>query len=318
MGTPDDKFKFNDMTERVDDLGLNLDMTDFRSYDPVLGRFHQVDMLAEMAYDFNPYQYAYDSPMYFNDPSGLEPEDIESDNSGGRGGGGGKKQIQRPNKEPNFILPKSQSESTGIANRRPTDDSWNYSNSINRSRAYNLDFEREANEKYRKSREGARFSWSHKDANGKWDDTEPGIEENNIIFDVASVGAGKLFKASLGLLLRKGESNLWRVGAYNEIRGLETGLHAHHVGQKSVMKQFITNYDLNTAPSILVPEVGHTIRGASGIVSRSTTGFTNARQVLARDIFELRRVYTSQGIPNTSLKALIELNKTMYPGAFIK
>jgi|GEM_PF-2037095 len=116
----------------------------------------------------------------------------------------------------------------------------------------------------------------------------------------------------------KTSNNLWKVGSYSEIKGLEVGLDAHHVGQKAVMKNFVSGYNLNTAPSILVPEVGHTIRGVNGIVSRSTSGFTNARQVLARDIFELRRVYGGQGIPNSSLQQLIQMNKTMYPGAFIK
>jgi hypothetical protein len=62
--------------------------------------------------------------------------------------------------------------------------------------------------------------------------------------------------------------------------------------------------------------VGHTIKGVNGVVSRSTLGITNARQLLARDIFELRRVY--QNIPNSSLQELIEMNKTMYPNAFLK
>jgi hypothetical protein len=121
-----------------------------------------------------------------------------------------------------------------------------------------------------------------------------------------------------GSAARTGGSNLWRVGAYNEIKGLEIGLDAHHVGQKALMKKFVPGYNANIAPSILVPEVGHTIRGVNGIVSRSTTGIANARQLLARDIFELRRVYGGQGIPNSSLQQLIQMNKTMYPGSFIK
>jgi hypothetical protein len=84
------------------------------------------------------------------------------------------------------------------------------------------------------------------------------------------------------------------------------------------MKKFVPGYDVNSAPAILVPEVGHTIKGANGIVSRSTTGFGNARQVLARDILELRRVYGSDGIPNSSLQSLIEKNKTLYPNSFKK
>ncbi len=113
-------------------------------------------------------------------------------------------------------------------------------------------------------------------------------------------------------------SNIWRVGAYKKMQSLEKGLDAHHVGQSALMKRFIANYDHDTAPTILVPAVGHRFRGPNGIVSRSTKGFTNARQVLARDIFELRRVYGDQKIPNAALQELIQANKTMYEGAFIK
>jgi hypothetical protein len=79
----------------------------------------------------------------------------------------------------------------------------------------------------------------------------------------------------------------------------------------------IEGYDPKTAPTILVPKLGHTIAaGEAGVVSRSTIGFTNARQVLARDILELRRIYPN--IPNASLLRLIEMNKTMYPTAFMR
>ena len=77
------------------------------------------------------------------------------------------------------------------------------------------------------------------------------------------------------------------------------------------MKQLVADYDYKTAPAINVPKVGHTISGPNGIVSRSTKGITNARQLLARDLFELRRVYPD--IPNSTLKELINLNKKMYP-----
>ncbi|WP_180850001.1 ribonuclease YeeF family protein [Bacillus sp. UMB0893] len=102
----------------------------------------------------------------------------------------------------------------------------------------------------------------------------------------------------------------YQVGAYKDIKGVE-GLDAHHAGQKSAMKKLVDNYDLNTAPAINVPKVGHTIKGPNGIVSRSTKGIDNPRQLLARDIRELRRVYDD--IPNSALKELIELNKKMYP-----
>ena len=74
----------------------------------------------------------------------------------------------------------------------------------------------------------------------------------------------------------------------------------------------IPGYDPATAPAILVPKVGHTIRGPNGIVSRSTKGFKSARDVIARGIRELRRVYPD--VPNSQLQELIQMNKNLYPG----
>ena len=101
------------------------------------------------------------------------------------------------------------------------------------------------------------------------------------------------------------------VGPYNVLRRHgEAGLDAHHVGQKKLMNKFVKDYDQNTAPAILVPPIGHT-RG-EGVVSRRTTGpEASARDVVARDIRELRRVYPD--ISNDTLKDLIKLNKKMYP-----
>jgi RHS repeat-associated protein len=157
-----------------------------------------------------------------------------------------------------------------------------------------------------------------------------GVEQTNIEATVQLVSAIPIFSLEAGVSrvaakevveevteqAAKTSSNLWKVGSYSELRGLEVGLDAHHVGQKALMNRFAPGYNASTAPSILVPKLGHTI--GSGVVSRGTAGFTSARQVLARDIFELRRVYGSQGIPNSSLQQLIQMNKTMYPGAFIK
>jgi hypothetical protein len=82
------------------------------------------------------------------------------------------------------------------------------------------------------------------------------------------------------------------------------------------MRKLVPNYHGSNAPSILVPKIGHTV--GSGVVSRNMTGYLSARDVLARDILELRRVYGGQGIPNSSLQELIRLNKNMYPNAFKK
>ncbi|WP_425449870.1 hypothetical protein, partial [Dethiothermospora halolimnae] len=109
----------------------------------------------------------------------------------------------------------------------------------------------------------------------------------------------------------KGTGNAkYQVGAYKDIKGVK-GLDAHHAGQKAAMKKLVEGYDSMTAPAINVPRIGHTKRHpVRGIVSRSTKGITNARQLLTRDIMELRRVYPD--IPNSKLQELIEMNKKLY------
>jgi hypothetical protein len=104
----------------------------------------------------------------------------------------------------------------------------------------------------------------------------------------------------------------YQVGAYNVLkRGAESGLDAHHVGQKALMAKFIPGYNFQTAPSILLPKAGHTISAdGAGVLSRSMTGFDSARQVIARDIRELRRVYPD--IPNSRLQELVKMNKQLY------
>lgn len=52
---------------------------DYRQYDNALGRFMNPDRLAELAFDYTPYRYAYNNPIFFfKDPSGL----YEVDGSG--------------------------------------------------------------------------------------------------------------------------------------------------------------------------------------------------------------------------------------------
>ncbi len=107
------------------------------------------------------------------------------------------------------------------------------------------------------------------------------------------------------------DSSKYQVGAYKDIKGVE-GLDAHHAGQKALMKKLVNGYDEMTGPAINVPKIGHTKRHpVRGVLSRRTKGITNARQLLARDIMELRRVYPD--IPNSKLKELIDMNKKLYP-----
>ncbi len=65
-------FLYNSGTELNGTTGL-YDLA-FRNYDPVLGRFVQVDPLADLYEGLTPYNYANNDPVYYNDPSGLAGE----------------------------------------------------------------------------------------------------------------------------------------------------------------------------------------------------------------------------------------------------
>ena len=69
VNTTKNHYQFNGI-ERFDDLDLNIDFAFYRSYDPTIGRWWQVDPEAESFYGMSVYTGMGNNPLMLNDPNG--------------------------------------------------------------------------------------------------------------------------------------------------------------------------------------------------------------------------------------------------------